>query len=119
MPYKDGYFDLVLSNSLVHHLPNPLPFFQEVKRVLKPKGGLLLRDLLRPDSPETVAEMVNAIGSDYSSHQKQLFQDSLCAAFTLSEIGDLLAQAGLTELNLYQSSDRHWTAEKKADYGII
>ncbi|HEY9782861.1 MAG TPA: class I SAM-dependent methyltransferase [Leptolyngbyaceae cyanobacterium] len=36
LPYQDEQFDIFISNSLVHHLPNPLPFFVELKRVLKP-----------------------------------------------------------------------------------
>jgi len=30
LPYQDGHFEMVVSNSLVHHLPEPLPFFLEV-----------------------------------------------------------------------------------------
>ncbi|MFQ5798560.1 MAG: class I SAM-dependent methyltransferase, partial [Bacteroidota bacterium] len=41
LPFPDGSFDMVISNSLAHHLPDPLPFFQEVHRVLKTGAGLL------------------------------------------------------------------------------
>lgn len=112
MPYTDAQFDLVLSNSLLHHLPNPLPFLRELNRVLKPNGGILLRDLLRPASTEIINHMVEEIGEDYSPHQKQLFRDSLHAAFTLNEVQELLEAAGLKGVNLYQSSERHWTAER-------
>lgn len=54
MPYPDAHFDMVVSNSIIHHLPNPLPFLQELKRVLKPNAAILLRDLIRPDSEETL-----------------------------------------------------------------
>ncbi|MBR8830046.1 MAG: 2-methoxy-6-polyprenyl-1,4-benzoquinol methylase, mitochondrial [Chroococcopsis gigantea SAG 12.99] len=112
LPYGDDQFDLVISNSLVHHLTEPLPFFQEVKRVLRPQGGLLFRDLLRPASLTIVEEMVKAIGPDYSPQQTGLFSDSLRASFTLDEISALLSATGLHNINLYQSSDRHWTAIK-------
>lgn len=45
LPYPDGQFEMVISNSLVHHLPDPLPFFLEIKRVLQPDGAILIRDL--------------------------------------------------------------------------
>lgn len=113
MPYSDHQFDLVISNSLLHHLPNPLPFLRELKRVLKPKGGILLRDLLRPASEAMLNQMVDEIGEDYSPHQKQLFADSLQAAFTLEEISELMEKAGIENVKIYQSSERHWTVERK------
>ncbi|MBD2580099.1 class I SAM-dependent methyltransferase [Oscillatoria sp. FACHB-1406] len=109
LPYEDASFDIVLSNSLVHHLPDPLPFFQEIKRVLKPGGAVLLRDLLRPANVEDIAQIVDSIGDTYNIQQKQLFRDSLHAAFTLEEIEQLLTKAGLDDLKIYQSSDRHWS----------
>jgi ubiquinone/menaquinone biosynthesis C-methylase UbiE len=115
MPYGDFSFDLVISNSLIHHLSDPLPFLQEIRRVLKPDGGIFLRDLLRPDSPSAVDNMVAAIGPEYSPHQAKLFQDSLHAAFTLAEIEALIQQAGLERVRVYPSSDRHWTAVRASN----
>ncbi|MBZ8181868.1 class I SAM-dependent methyltransferase [Oscillatoria salina] len=111
IPYNDQEFDLVMSNSLVHHLPDPLPFLREVKRVVKSKGAILFRDLLRPESEEKLEKMVAQIGKKYDEQQKKLFRDSLHAAFTLSEVEKLVKTAGLSNLKVYQSSDRHWTAE--------
>lgn len=112
LPYPSEYFDLVISNSLVHHLPAPLPFLQEIKRVLKPKGAILIRDLIRPANQEILHSLVESIGTEYNSRQKQLFADSLHAAFTLDEVNQLIFQAGLKDVKIYQSSDRHWTAER-------
>jgi len=111
MPYPDEHFDMVVSNSLIHHLPNPLPFLQEIKRVLKPNGAILLRDLIRPASGEIVNRIVENVAADCNSKQKQLFSDSLYAAFTLEEVKELIKQASLEDVIVYQSSDRHWTAE--------
>jgi ubiquinone/menaquinone biosynthesis C-methylase UbiE len=112
LDYENGRFDMVISNSLVHHLPDPLPFFLEIKRVLKPNGAILIRDLIRPASPDFVDAFVAGIGAEYSAHQKQLFRDSLHAAFTLEEVNQLAISAQLEGVKVYQSSDRHWTAER-------
>ncbi|MEG4446958.1 methyltransferase domain-containing protein [Microcoleus sp. AT9_B5] len=112
MPYPDNYFDMVISNSIIHHLPDPLPFLQEVKRVLKPQGAILLRDLLRPEKAEIRDNLVNLYAGDCNAHQKQLFSDSLQAAFTLDEVEEMMQNAGLDKLRIYESSDRHWTAER-------
>ncbi|MEG3906600.1 methyltransferase domain-containing protein [Microcoleus sp. w2-18bC1] len=112
MPYPDSYFDMVISNSIIHHLPDPLPFLQEVKRVLKPQGAIFLRDLLRPEKAEIRDNLVNLYAGDCNAHQKQLFSDSLQAAFTLDEVEEMIQNAGLDGLRIYESSDRHWTAER-------
>ena len=112
LPYPSSSFDGVISNSLIHHLPDPLPFFRELKRVLKPQGFILLRDLLRPSSPAIADAMVTEIGTEYSPHQTQLFRDSLGAAFTLAEIQSFVETVGLADVKVYQSSERHWTIER-------
>lgn len=113
LPYPDAHFDLVISNSLIHHLPNPLPFLTELKRILKPQGAIFLRDLMRPDSIGTLEAIVEREAGDCSDYQRGLFRDSLHAAFTLEEVNKLLQQANLVGVNVYQSSDRHWTAERE------
>ena len=112
LPYPSSSFDGVISNSLIHHLLDPLPFFRELKRVLKPQGFILLRDLLRPSSPAIADAMVTEIGTEYSPHQTQLFRDSLGAAFTLAEIQSFVETVGLSDVKVYQSSERHWTIER-------
>ena len=114
LPYQDGYFEMVVSNSLVHHLPDPLPFFREVSRVLKPNGAILIRDLIRPPDQETLNNIVKLIGAEHNTRQKQLLRDSLYAALTIDEVNQLISQAGLQNVIVHQSSDRHWTAERKA-----
>ncbi|MFW6360022.1 MAG: class I SAM-dependent methyltransferase, partial [Chroococcales cyanobacterium] len=74
MPYSEQEFDIVISNSLVHHLPNPLPFLKEVKRVLKPNGAILIRDLLRPQNETLMNQMVAEIGAEYDEHQAKLLE---------------------------------------------
>lgn len=113
LPYPDACFDMVVSNSLVHHLPHPLPFLLELKRVLKPNGAILLRDLIRPDSQQSLDAIVERVASECNAHQKQLFRDSLHAAFTLDEVSELMYQVGLEGVKVYQSSERHWTAERE------
>ena len=114
LPYPDAHFDMVISNSLIHHLPDPLPFLKELKRVLKPNGGILIRDLIRPMNEEIMNGLVDSIGTEYDEPQKMLFRDSLHAAFTLDEVNQLVLDAGLEGAKLYQSSDRHWTLERQA-----
>ncbi len=113
MPYPDLEFDMLISNSLVHHLPDPLSFFEEIKRLVRPGGAILIRDLIRPENDNIVNGLVAKIGKDYDVHQQQLFHDSLKAALTLAEVQSLIDRVGLTQVKLSQSSELHWTIERK------
>jgi len=113
MPYPNLEFDLVVSNSLVHHLPNPLSLFAEIQRLVKLDGAILIRDLIRPESDDLVNDLVAKIGGDYDTHQQQLFRDSLKAALTIAEVQELIDRVGLLQVKLTQSSELHWTIERK------
>ena len=56
-------FDAVLSNSLLHHLPNPLQFWNKLRQLVKPGSPVLVMDLLRPDSPEEAQAIVDRYAS--------------------------------------------------------
>jgi ubiquinone/menaquinone biosynthesis C-methylase UbiE len=104
-------FDLVLSNSLVHHIPEPLAFFVELQRVSRVGAGLFVRDLLRPTSQSELVKLVELHAGDCNDYQRRLFSDSLHAALTVDEVRELCAQAGL-DVAVKQTSDRHWTIER-------
>jgi ubiquinone/menaquinone biosynthesis C-methylase UbiE len=113
MPYPDLEFDMSISNSLVHHLPDPLSFFGEIKRLVKPGGAILIRDLIRPENDRIVNEIVEKIAGDCHPYQRQLFYDSLKAALTLDEVQELIDRVKLPNVNLTQSSELHWTIERE------
>lgn len=110
----DGRFDLVMCNSTLHHMHEPLALLSEMKRVLRPFGGLILRDLERPASMDDAWAIVKRVAAGDSMNQQQLFFDSLCASLTLPELRRLLAQAGLHDVEVGKCSDRHWSVERRA-----
>lgn len=109
MPYADASFDAVISNSIVHHIPDPLDVFREMVRVLQPGGLLFVRDLLRPESADSVEQLVTTYAGGENAHQQQLFRQSLQAALTIAEVRTLLSGLSLPAEWVTQSSDRHWT----------
>ena len=42
--FKDNEFDFVISSNMIHHLPFPLKFFDEMHRILKKGGKLIIFD---------------------------------------------------------------------------
>lgn len=109
MPYPSGSFDAVLSNSIVHHIPEPQSVLAEMVRVLRPGGLLFVRDLLRPDSITAVDHLVATYAGQENAHSQQLFRDSLGAALTLAEVRALAERCGILASSVTQTSDRHWT----------
>jgi ubiquinone/menaquinone biosynthesis C-methylase UbiE len=109
MPYADGSFLAVISNSIVHHIPEPAAVIAEIIRVLRSGGLLFVRDLMRPADDATVRQLVAQYAGDANAHQKQMFDDSLRAALTLDEVRALITPFGFSTDSVQATSDRHWT----------
>jgi SAM-dependent methyltransferase len=109
MPYPTAWYDAVISNSIVHHIPRPGQVLAEMLRVLYTGGLLFVRDLVRPDNVETLDQIVQAYAGDENAHQQQMFRDSLHAALTLDEIRGLLSDLNVSPAWAQQTTDRHWT----------
>lgn len=107
--FADAYFDCVACNGALHHFADPLPVLQGAMRVLRPGGLLFFRDLLRPETDESLLEMVQTYAGSANEFQRRMFEDSLRAAFTLAEVRALVAQLGYDPETVQATSDRHWT----------
>jgi hypothetical protein len=98
----------VLSNSLLHHLPHPLHFWNKLRQLVKPGSPVLVMDLLRPDSPEEAQAIVDRYASGAPAVLRRDFFNSLMAAFTEDEVTTQLARMNLTRLLIDVIDDRHW-----------
>lgn len=119
--FPDGVFDLVVTNSLVHHLPSPHEALREAWRVLAPGGVLFVRDLARPDDADAVEALVarygvpspdaarSAADAARDARQAELLRASLHAALTPDELAREAALAGVPSPGPARSSDRHVT----------
>jgi ubiquinone/menaquinone biosynthesis C-methylase UbiE len=107
--FESNFFDTVMSNSLVHHLPSHETFLLEALRVLRPGGLLFVRDLCRPESQAQLDQLVSTYASDETPSSQQMLRQSLHAALSLCEIQSLANGAGLSSNCVAMSSDRHWT----------
>ena len=109
LDFGDGSFPAVISNSIVHHIPEPRRVMVEMVRVLAPGGTLFVRDLLRPPDDAAVNHLVRTYAGDATEKQRSLFDASLRAALALDEVHDLLRGLSLPPEAATQTSDRHWT----------
>lgn len=109
LPFEDAEFDLIISNTILHHIPKPLDLLRESRRVLKPSGVLVIRDLCRPESEVRAQRLVDLYAANGSeSHRRMLF-DSLRASLTLEEARAVVASARLGGASVEMTSDRHYT----------
>jgi ubiquinone/menaquinone biosynthesis C-methylase UbiE len=113
MPFPDGSFPAVMSNSIVHHIPDPRTVFAEIARVAMPGATIFVRDLLRPADEVARQHLVKTYAGDANAHQQKMFAESLHAALTVDEVRALVAGAGFDPAGVRQTTDRHWTWVKR------
>ncbi len=109
-----GSFEAVISNSIIHHIPEPRVVMAEMVRLVAPGGTLFCRDLARPDSRAEVGRLVREYAGSASGEAQFLLEASLHAALTLDEIRAIVASLGLPPERVTRTSDRHWTWSWKA-----
>ncbi len=100
--------DAVISNSLAHHVPNPLQFWYAVKTLARPRAPVLVMDLLRPDTEEDARNLVELHAADEPEQLRRDFYASLLSAFTEDEVAAHLAEMNLSRLLIDVPDDRHW-----------
>jgi len=94
LPFPAASFDLVMCNSVLHHLAEPQRLFAEVARLVKPNGAILIRDLRRP-SRLAFPLHVRWYGRHYSGLMYKLYRASVCSAYTVAELEALLRASPL------------------------
>ena len=109
IPHADGAFSTVVSNSIVHHIPDPRTVFAEIARVAAPGATIFVRDLLRPADAATLNQLVHTYAGNANARQQKMFAESLHAALTLDEVQELVASVGYDAAGVRQTTDRHWT----------
>jgi ubiquinone/menaquinone biosynthesis C-methylase UbiE len=109
LPFPDATFGAIISNSIVHHIPQPGAVLAEMVRVAAPGAVLFVRDLLRPPDEMTLLRLVATYAGDTNDHQRQMFADSLHAALTVEEVLGLVSGLGFAPETVQQTTDRHWT----------
>ena len=100
-------YELVLSNSLLHHLHEPDVLWQTARRWSRPGTRLFVMDLIRPESPDAATGLIDRYAAGEPAVLRRDFYNSLLAAFTPDEIRNQLERASLGHLSVAAVSDRH------------
>lgn len=97
MPFADGSFDAVISNGSLHEWEDPVRIFNEIHRVLRPGGRYCITDLRRDAALWKKAFIY--LGTS-PKEMRPGFVTSLNAAYTVSELKELLAKSKLSQAEI-------------------
>ena len=100
-------YDTVISNSLLHHLHDPMVLWRSLRQFARPGAPVFIMDLLRPATRRLARDIVTTYAENEPVVLREDFLASLYAAFTPGEIRAQLSRLDLTGLQLEVVSDRH------------
>lgn len=97
LPLPQNRYEMVISNSFLHHLSDPMILWNAVYDYCLPGGAVLIVDLVRPTSEEKAKQLVDRYMPDAPTLLRQDMLLSLLAAYTIDEVKAQLEQANLTK----------------------
>lgn len=103
---RDRY-EIIISNSLLHHLQKPLVMWQEITRLAAPASRVFIMDLRRPQSQALARKFVDKYTGTEPEILRRDFYNSLLASFKVEEIRKQLGKAGLDHFEVKEVGDRH------------
>lgn len=107
--FEDEMFDATISNSIIHHIPEPASVVSEILRTTREGGAIFVRDLMRPETSAEVDSLVENYAAQESDYSRRLFGESLHASLSLEEMRQLVASFDVDAKTVTATSDRHWT----------
>jgi ubiquinone/menaquinone biosynthesis C-methylase UbiE len=109
LPLPDKSVDLVLCIQTMHHLKDPLAFFNEAARVLKQGGKYVIVDLRR-DAPKSLAIFFNLLWRLVMRDERARdgLWNSLKAALTVKECEEMLRRSNLPSWRIYPQAIEMW-----------
>jgi ubiquinone/menaquinone biosynthesis C-methylase UbiE len=102
LPFADGEFDVVVCRLAFHHFAEPPRMLSEMVRVCAPHGTVAVEDIVVSEHPARAA---------YQNRFENLRDPSHTAAFSLSALLGLFAEAGL-ELEHVSTGHLHQVVER-------
>tara|TARA_Y100000768_G_scaffold352301_1_gene303792 strand:+ start:2418 stop:3074 length:657 start_codon:yes stop_codon:yes gene_type:complete len=103
----DDKFDIVINNSLIHHINDITSFWNNLIRLVNNNGIIVCMDLKRPDDEGSLEKLLQTYGSNDSILRKD-FENSLRASYTIEEVKTQLSKINRISFTVKSVSDRHF-----------
>ena len=100
-------YQVILSSSFLHHLHDPQILWQTVRQYSRRGTIVFVPDLRRPATVAKAQAMVRKYSCGEPAVLRRDFFNSLRAAFTPAEVRTQLKHAGLVDLQVEITGDRH------------
>ena len=107
--------DVVVSNSLLHHLHQPEQLWQATRKLACAGAVVLHRDLRRPASPQEALALRERYLPNAPEVLRHDYLASLHAAFTVEEVRVQLDHCGLRSLRVEALADRYLEVSGRLD----
>lgn len=101
-------YDLLFSNSLLHHLVDPTVLWSTLRQWSGPATRVFIMDLMRPASEADARALVQRYASGEPAVLRTDFYNSLLAAYRPGEVEAQLKATALAHLAIEVISDRHF-----------
>jgi len=103
-------YDLIFSNSLLHHLVEPVVLWEAVQDFARDGADVFVMDLMRPANRDEAQRLTDRYAAGEPEVLRRDFFRSLLAAYTPDEVREQLEIAELLDIEVAVASDRHWIA---------
>ena len=111
LPFDQSSFDAVFCHNMLHHLPQPERMIDEIKRVVKKDGAVVIRDLVR-HSNLINAFCVHIMGVNYNAMMRDEYRKSILAALSQQEWLELKNRLNMPESRLTHQLMTHMTLQR-------
>ena len=99
LPFVDDSFDLVISYASLHHWFKPIDVFDEIARVTKETGHVVIRDNKRVYQNTVWKAIIWLISRFMNKRHRENWPKAILASYTIPEVREILGQ---TKLNGYR-----------------
>ena len=103
LPFPDDSFDFVISYASLHHWLEPVAVFNEVERVVKETGGLIIRDNKRLYRNPFWKCVIWFISRFMNKRHRENWPKAILASYTISEVNEIIGKSRLRDCRV--SSD--------------
>ncbi|MBI2908736.1 MAG: class I SAM-dependent methyltransferase [Chloroflexi bacterium] len=95
LPFKDASLDIVASNASLHRWNEPVQGINEIERVTKPEGAIIMRDSRRLPPNLFWRAFQFLVTSFMNESHKEAWPQAVAAAYTIPEVNEILAKTRL------------------------